>query len=180
VAREYLTDPASCLIPKDSYLWKTLDHGFGWRQLQLSCGGSDEKAAKDRLGRIDEGGGYMLNMVSGLARTLYIVLAIVAGFGALGTMDVALVLVVLGLIAGLTLPQDRYITAAVTVIALPFLGAALGHIPSIGAQLNAICGNLQLGMAGAVVTAMAMRLYTLGIEGVPGMSGMAGGKRATA
>jgi hypothetical protein len=122
----------------------------------------------------------MVNMVSGIARTLYIVLAIVAGFIALGTMDVALILVVLGLIAGITLPVDRYITAAVTVIALPFLGAALGHIPSIGAQLNAICGNLQLGMAGAVVTAMAMRLYTLGIEGVPGMSGMAGGKRATA
>ena len=29
----------------------------------------------------------MLNMISGLARTLYIVLAIVAGFVALGTMN---------------------------------------------------------------------------------------------
>jgi hypothetical protein len=122
----------------------------------------------------------MINMVSGLARTLYIVLAIVAGFVALGTMNIALVLVVLGLIAGITLPVDRYVTAAVTVIALPFLGAALVNIPSIGAQLGAVCGNLQLGMAGAVVTAMAMRLYQLAIEGIPGMSGMAGGKRATA
>jgi hypothetical protein len=122
----------------------------------------------------------MVNMVSGIARTLYIVLAIVAGFIALGTMDVALILVVLGLIAGITLPVDRYITAAVTVIALPFLGAALGHLPTIGAQLAAVCGNLQLGMAGAVVTAMVIRLYQLAMEGVPGLNGMASGKRATA
>jgi hypothetical protein len=122
----------------------------------------------------------MVNMLSGLARTLYIVVAIVAGFVALGTMNVALVLVVLGLIAGITLPVERYVVAAVTVIALPFLGAALGHIPAIGAQLGAVCGNLQLGMAGAVVTAMVIRLYQLAIEGVPGLSGMAGGTRATA
>jgi hypothetical protein len=37
----------------------------------------------------------MLNKISGLARTLYILVAIVAGFVVLGTMDVALVLVVL-------------------------------------------------------------------------------------
>jgi hypothetical protein len=122
----------------------------------------------------------MVNMISGLARTLYILLAIVAGFVALGTMDIALVLVVLGLIAGLTLPVDRYVTAVVTVLVLPFLGAALAHIPTIGAQLSAVCGNLQLGMAGAVVTAMVIRLYQLAVEGVPGMSGMVGGKRATA
>jgi hypothetical protein len=122
----------------------------------------------------------MVNMVSGIARTLYIVLAIVAGFIALGTMDVALILVVLGLIAGITLPVDRYITAAVTVIALPFLGTALGHIPAIGAQLGAVCTNLQLGMAGAVVTAMVIRLYQLTLEGIPGLGGMGGRARAAA
>lgn len=122
----------------------------------------------------------MVNMISGLARTLYIVLAIVAGFVALGGMNIALVLVVLGLIAGLTLPVERYVTAAVTVIALPFLGAALGNIPTIGGQLTAVCGNLQLGMAGAVFAAMVIRLYQLAVEGVPGMSGMVGGRKATA
>ena len=122
----------------------------------------------------------MLNMVSGLARTLYIILAIVAGFVALGAMNVALVLVALGLIAGLTLPVERYVTAAVTVIALPFVGAALGQIPAIGAQLAAVCGGLQLGMAGAVAMAMAIRLYQLALEGVPGLNGMSGAKKATA
>ena len=122
----------------------------------------------------------MLNMVSGLARTLYIVLAVVAGFVALGAMNIALILLVLGLIAGITLPVERYVTAVVTVIALPILGAALGTIPTIGAQLTAVCGNLQLGMAGAVITAMVIRLYQLAVEGVPGLSGMVGGSRATA
>ena len=122
----------------------------------------------------------MLNMVSGLARTLYIILAIVAGFVALGGMDMALILVVLGLISGISLPVERYVTAAVTVIALPFLGAALGHIPAIGAQLGAVCGNLQLAMAGAVVTAMVIRLYQLALEGIPGLGGAASRERATA
>ena len=122
----------------------------------------------------------MLNMVSGLARTLYIVVAVVTGFVALGTMDMALVLVVLGLVAGITLPENRYVTAAVTVIALPFLGTALGHIPAIGAQLGAACTNLQLGMAGAVVTAMVIRLYQLTLEGIPGLGGMGGRARAAA
>jgi hypothetical protein len=123
----------------------------------------------------------MLNMISGLARTLYIVIAIVAGFVAMTMMNVPLVLVVLGLIAGITLPQDRYVVAAVTIIALPILGAAMALIPAIGAQLSAVMGNLQLGMAGALVTAMLIRLYGLAVEGVPGLGAMApGGKKATA
>ena len=122
----------------------------------------------------------MVNMISGLARTLYIVLAVVAGFVALGTMNVALALVVLGLIAGLTLPEERQVLATATVIALPLLGAALGNSPAIGAQLTAVAGNLQLGVAGAVTTALAIRLYHLAVGGVPGLSGMVGGSRATA
>ena len=123
----------------------------------------------------------MLNTLSGVARALYIIIAIVAGFVALTMMNVPLLLVLLGMIAGITLPQERYVTAAVTVIALPILGAAMANIPAIGAQLGAVMGNLQLGMAGALVTAMAIRLYGLVVEGVPGLGGMApGGKRATA
>ena len=123
----------------------------------------------------------MLNMVSGLARTLYILLAIVAGFVALGTMNIALILVVLGLIAGLTLPQERLVLATVTVIALPILGAAMTIIPAIGEQLAAVMGNLQMAMAGAVVTALFIRLYGLAVEGVPGLGALApGGKKATA
>jgi hypothetical protein len=112
----------------------------------------------------------MLNKISGLARALYIVLAIVAGFVSLGGMDVALVLLVLGLIAGISIPDDRVVLAAATVIALPIVGTALTHIPTIGAQLNAVALNLQVAIAGAVATAIALRLYRLGLDGVTGLT----------
>ena len=123
----------------------------------------------------------MLKKIGGLARALYIVLAIVAGFVALGTMNVALVLVVLGLIAGLSMPRDRMVLAAVVAIALPIIGAALGQIPMIGAQLTAVAANLQLGVAGALATAVAMLSYELVMDGVTGLTGStAAAKPATA
>jgi hypothetical protein len=123
----------------------------------------------------------MLKKIGGIARALYILLAIVAGFVTLGAMDVALVLVVLGLIAGLSMPRERMVLAAAAVIALPTVGAALGHIPAIGAQLTAICGNLQTGIAGAFATALAMLLYELTMDGVMGLTGAgATGKAAHA
>jgi hypothetical protein len=113
----------------------------------------------------------MLTKISGLARTLYILLAIVAGFVALGTMPVALVLVALGLVAGISLPKEKMVLAAATILALPTIGAALEKIPAIGAQLNAVMMNLQLGMAGAFGTAMVIILYELAMEGVTGIMG---------
>lgn len=112
----------------------------------------------------------MIAKISGLARTLYILLAVVAGFVVLGRMDIALVLVALGLISGLSLPEDRQVIAAVLVVALPFIGTALTHIPAIGAQLNAVALNLQTAMAGAVATAVAIRLFNLAMDGVTGLT----------
>ena len=123
----------------------------------------------------------MLKKIGGLARALYILLAIVAGVVTLGTMDVALILVVLGLIAGLSMPRERMVLAAAAVIALPAVGAALGHIPAVGAQLTAICGNLQTGIAGALASALAILLYELTMDGVMGLTGAgATGKAAHA
>ena len=113
----------------------------------------------------------MLKKIGGLARALYIVLAIVAGFVALGMMNVALILVVLGLVAGLAVPRDRLILAMVAVVALPLIGAAVGNIPMIGAQLHAVMGNLALGVAGSAATALAIFLYELVMEGVTGLTG---------
>src|SRR3954462_12161051 len=120
-------------------------------------------------------GFYMLMKIGGLARAIAIVLAIVAGFVALNMMNVPLVLVVLGLIAGLATPDDRVVLTTVTLIALPIIGTALGTIPSVGAQLGAVCGNLQMAIAGALATVIAMRLYHMTMDGVMGLTGMAGG-----
>jgi hypothetical protein len=122
----------------------------------------------------------MVNKVSGLARALYIMLAVVAGFVALGMMNVALVLVILGLLAGITMPKERMVLAAATVIALPMIGAALGHIPTIGTQLTAMAGYLQIGIAGALASAIAIYLYHLAMEGVMGIIGGGSMKAAAA
>jgi hypothetical protein len=111
----------------------------------------------------------MLMKIGGLARALAIILAIVAGFIALNMMNVPLALIVLGLIAGVALPDDRMVLTAAVVIALPIVGTALTHIPAIGAQLNGVALNLQMAMAGALATAIAIRLYHLAMDGVMGV-----------
>src|SRR5437764_13800705 len=108
----------------------------------------------------------MLKKIGGLARAIAIILAIVAGFVALNMMNVPLVLVVLGLIAGLAMPEDRLVLATVTLVALPIIGAALGAIPAIGAQLTAGCADVQMTIAGALEIAVAILDYHVVIDGV--------------
>lgn len=123
----------------------------------------------------------MLKKIGGLARALAILLAIVAGFVALGGMNVGLVLLVLGLVAGLALTEERMVVNVALVIALPIIGTALTQIPTIGAHLNTVALNLQMAMIGAVTTAMAVRMYHLVMDGVTGIAGGApAAKAATA
>ena len=122
----------------------------------------------------------MMMKIGDIARTLYIVLAVVAGFVALGRVDVALVLVVLGLISGISMPDDRNVIAAVLVVALPLIGTALTPIPAICTQLNAVALNLQAAMAGAVATAIAIRLAKLAMDGVTGLTASGAGAKPAA
>ena len=122
----------------------------------------------------------MLMKIGGLARAIAIILAVVAGFMALNMMNVPLALVVLGLVAGLATAEDRLLMSTVTLIALPIVGAALTHIPTIGAQLNAVALNLQLAMAGALATVVAIRLYHLTMDGVVGLTGASNAGTAAA
>ena len=112
----------------------------------------------------------MLKKVGGLARALYILLAIITGFVALGMMNVPLVLVVLGLIAGIAMPRERMILVAALIIAFPTVGAAVGTIPMIGTKLTAVCANLQLGAAAALASAIAIMCYELVMDGVTGLT----------
>ena len=123
----------------------------------------------------------MMNKIGGIARALYVLLAIIAAFVALGGMNVPLILVVLGLIAGLAMVKENMALAAITIVALPMVGAALGTIPTIGAKLTAVCGNLQLGVAGAFATALAIFLYHMVMGTLTGLTGDAPkGRRAAA
>ena len=124
----------------------------------------------------------MLTKLGGLARSLYILIAVIAGFVPMAGMNVALILVLLGLISGITMPRERLVIALVAVVALPLIGTAMSVIPAIGAQLGAVMANLQLGVAGAAASAMAVLLYELTMEGVTGLAGgsSASGSKATA
>lgn len=122
----------------------------------------------------------MLMKIGGLARAIAIILAIIAGFVALNMMNVPLVLVVLGLVAGLALPEERLLMAIAMVLVLPMIGAALALIPTVGAQLSAVALNLQIATAGAVATALAIRFYNLAMDGVTGLVGTPAAARAPA
>ena len=122
----------------------------------------------------------MLMKIGGLARAVAIILAIVAAFVPLTMMNVPLALVLLGLLAGLAMPEDRLVLTTVTLIALPIIGAALSTLPAIGAQLAAICSNLQVAMAGGLATTIAIRLYHMTMDGVTGLAGSGGGARPAA
>lgn len=112
-----------------------------------------------------------MNKLSGLARALGILLAIVAGIVAIpGGLNIALVLVVLGLIAGITTPDDRFVTVLLYVLVLPLIGTALGNIPAIGDKLSAMAGGLALLAAGAAATGVACRLYKLVMDDVKGLT----------
>jgi hypothetical protein len=113
----------------------------------------------------------MLKKICGLARALYIVLAIVTAFFALPMINVPLLLVVLGLIAGIAMAKENYVPAAATAIVLPIIGAALAQIPTIGAQLATVTANLQLGVAGALASALAIVLYHFVLGDLTGIAG---------
>jgi hypothetical protein len=101
----------------------------------------------------------MLNKISAVARIAGLLLAIVAGFMPNLAFDVALVLVVLGLLSGLTMPMERMIGIGVTVLVLPAVAAALGHLPAVGAQLGGVAAGIALFGAAALASAIAISLF---------------------
>ena len=100
----------------------------------------------------------MLNKVSAIARIAGLILAIVAGFMPDLGFDVALILVVLGLVSGISMPVERIINVGVFVVAVPAIAAALAHVPAIGAQLGGVFGALGLLAAASLATAIVLML----------------------
>src|SRR4051794_36040204 len=101
----------------------------------------------------------MTEKIGGLARLLATLLAMVAGFVAMPSLNIALVLVVLGLVAGIIYTGEKIVRLFLVVLVLPFAGAALHQIPSIGEQLNAVALNLALAAGAMAATAIALRLF---------------------
>jgi hypothetical protein len=101
----------------------------------------------------------MLGKISGLSGAVGVLLAVIAGFVAIPNLDVGLVLVVLGLLGGITAGTEGIVPRVVAAIGYPVIGAALAHLPMVGDKLNAVTGNLALGVSGAAASAIAIFLY---------------------
>jgi hypothetical protein len=102
----------------------------------------------------------MIEKIAGLARLLATLLAIVAGFVAVpANLNLPLVLVVLGLIAGLRYRPDELVALFLVVLVLPLAGLALGTIPEIGDNLNAAFNNIALAASAVAATVIIMRLF---------------------
>ena len=122
----------------------------------------------------------MLKKIGGLARAIAIVLAVVGGFVALTMMNLPLVLVVLGLIAGLRYKPEEAMSLFLVVLVLPLAGLALATIPEIGDKLNAVFNNIALAAAAVAATVIAMRLYNNTRADLGAWIPAAGGSAATA
>lgn len=120
----------------------------------------------------------MVDKVAGLARLIATLLAIVAGFIAIPNVNIGLVLVVLGIIAGLGYSGDQAVRLFLVVLVLPAVGTALATIPAVGAQLNAVALNIALAAAGVAATVIAMRLYNNSKEDITGLAGSPSGSTA--
>ena len=113
----------------------------------------------------------MLTKITGVARILAVLLAIIAGIIALPGLDVVTVLIILGLIAGIGVPRENLLNVLLAAIALPLIGTVLGNLPAVGVQLGDIFGNFGTAVAGAAAMAFVINLYHLVMGDVKGLGG---------
>lgn len=102
-----------------------------------------------------------MNKVYAVTRGLGLLLAIAAAFVAIPNLNVAAVLVVLGIITGLGVAEENTQRLMIATLVLPVVAIALGNIPQLGEQLSAIAANLGTNVAGSAATAITMRIIGL-------------------
>lgn len=101
-----------------------------------------------------------MDKIYAAARAIATLLAIVAAFVAIPNINVAAVLVVLGIIAGLGYDAETTPRVLLATVALPIVAMALAHLPTVGTHLAAIATNLGLATAGIAATVIAVRLFS--------------------
>ncbi len=96
-----------------------------------------------------------------LAIALGIILAIVAGVIPMGNFNAGLTILILGVIGGVSAPQENAMRMFIAVLALPVIATALAAIPTVGNPLAAIFNNIQLAAAGASASLVARRVFEM-------------------
>jgi hypothetical protein len=97
-----------------------------------------------------------MNMIKGLG-ILAVLLAIVGAFVTIPYL--AAILVVLGLIGGVSVAGEDHVRVIVSALALTGLAGVLSNIPTIGQYLNGIVANLGLMVAGAAIIIILGNVY---------------------
>lgn len=92
-----------------------------------------------------------------IVRLIGVILAIVAAFVAIPHVGAALV--ILGLIAGIDVEEDRRLHVLVSALVLTGLNGALANIPAVGTYLADIAGNLGIAFAGVAFTVIGMAVF---------------------
>ena len=116
----------------------------------------------------------MLGKLTGLARALALLLALITGFVAIPGLDpqvAKLVLVVLGLIAGISYCDQGRVGLILIGLVLPAVGTTLAALPVIGTGLNAVAGNIDVAILAAVGTSVAIRFFNLLKGDITGLAG---------
>jgi hypothetical protein len=108
----------------------------------------------------------MLNKICGLAGALGIALAIVAGFVAIPNLDTGLALVVLGIVGGITAPDESVPRTGLGTIALPVAATALATIPTVGTHLAGVATGIGTLAAGSFSCAVLIRVVKMAIASV--------------
>ncbi|WP_095011543.1 hypothetical protein [Tsuneonella mangrovi] len=111
-----------------------------------------------------------MEKIGGLAAALAVLLAIIAGFVAIPGLNVALIILILGIVGGIAASQDGAVRMFLGVIVLPAIGTALGTIPAIGEHLTTIFNSLAVAAAGVSASLVARRLYEMVMGAFKGLA----------
>lgn len=113
----------------------------------------------------------MLDKVTGLAGALAVLVAIVTAFVPIAGLDVAVLLLVLGMVAGIGYDADATLRGGVATVALPLVAAAMGSLPALGTQVGAIFSGFAIAATGAFGVSVLIRVVQRSIGAVKGLAG---------
>ena len=97
-----------------------------------------------------------MSNILNIVRIVAIILAIVAAFVEIPHVMAALV--ILGIIAGLDVPQDRRVFVLVMALVLTGPASVLANIPAVGGYLADIAGGVGVAITGVALTAITVAI----------------------
>ena len=115
-----------------------------------------------------------MDKLTGLASLLAVILAIVAGVMPNLGFDAGMIILILGIIAGISADQDNAVRMYVAVLVLPVVAAGLGGLEAVGGYLAGIFGNLAVAATGISATLIARKVYEMAMGNVQSLTGGGG------